>query len=93
MRPREFIALTAASALTFSAQAQPSMRQRRIAVAVPSWDDVRTNPYHAAFFDELGRRGYVEGRNLAVDRYSVRGQMDSYSDLAATVASNRPEVS
>jgi putative ABC transport system substrate-binding protein len=92
MRRRDFIVLAAASALAFRAQAGQSTRQKRIGIAVPGWDDVKTNPYYAGFLDELARHGYVEGRNLIVDRYAAMANIDSYADLAATVASNHPEV-
>ncbi len=92
MRRRHFIVLGAASALAYSAQAQPSTLPRRIGIALPGWDDRKINPYEAQFLVELARHGYVEGRNLIVDRYAATGSMDRYSDLAAKVVSNHPQV-
>jgi putative ABC transport system substrate-binding protein len=44
-----------------------------------------------AFFEELARLGFVEERNLVVDRYSSADQ-DAYPDLARTVAMSQPEL-
>lgn len=92
MRRRDFIALTAASALACAAHAQQPARQRRIGIVLPGWDGTKTNPIEAEFLDGLVRHGYVEGRNLIVDRYAAMGSMDRFPDLAAKVASNHPEV-
>jgi putative tryptophan/tyrosine transport system substrate-binding protein len=92
MRRRDFIALTAASALACSAHAQQPARQRRIGIVLPGWDGTKINPIEAEFLDGLVRHGYVEGRNLIVDRYAAMGSMDRFPDLAAKVASNHPEV-
>ncbi len=98
MRRRDFIALfggTAAAGFSaVAAYAQQSTRQRRIAVAIPGryWTEgAKTNPYHDAFFEELARLGFVEGRNLVVDRYSSNGE-DTYPDVARTVAMSQPEI-
>jgi putative ABC transport system substrate-binding protein len=92
MRRRDFIAISTVSALVCSARAQQSPLQGRIGIALPGWDDTKSNPYQAAFLEELARHGYVEGHNLIVDRYAVVGSMDRYDDLAAKVISNRPQV-
>jgi len=85
-----FIALAATSALACSAHAQQSVRQRQIGIALPGWDGTTINPIEAEFLNGLVRHGYVEGRNLIVDRYAAMGSMDRFPDLAARVASNHP---
>ncbi len=92
MRRREFIALAAASAFACSARAQQPTRQRRIGVVLPGWDGTKINPIEAEFLNGLVRHGYVEGRNLIVDRYAAMGNMARFPELAAKVASNHPEV-
>jgi putative ABC transport system substrate-binding protein len=95
MRRREFIAVTMAAGISsVSAYAQQPTRQRRIAIAIPGlyWtEDAKANPYQRAFFEELARLGFVEGRNLVVERYSNYHQ-DTYPDLARTVAASQPDV-
>jgi putative tryptophan/tyrosine transport system substrate-binding protein len=46
----------------------------------------------AAFFDELRRLGYVEGKNLVVKRYSSEGRVDQFRDLASGVVRRNPDL-
>jgi putative ABC transport system substrate-binding protein len=45
-----------------------------------------------AFRDELGKRGFVEGQNLAVDYRSAEGQFDRLPALARELVALNPEV-
>src|SRR4029077_10137621 len=66
MRRREFVALMGASvAWPFAALAQQAGRTYRLGClwASPRGDD----PAYKAFFDELRRRGFIEGHNLTVE--------------------------
>jgi putative tryptophan/tyrosine transport system substrate-binding protein len=45
-----------------------------------------------AFFEELTRLGYVEGRNLLIERYSGEGRADHYPDLARQIVSRNPDL-
>ena len=72
MRRREFIAVIGASvAWPFAALAQEPGRTYRLGClwASPRGDD----PAYKAFFDELRRRGFIEGQNLTVE-YRAYGQ-------------------
>jgi putative ABC transport system substrate-binding protein len=40
----------------------------------------------------LNRLGYIEGRNLIVERYSALGQPDRYDTLAREIVASRPDV-
>jgi putative ABC transport system substrate-binding protein len=95
MRRREFIVTAAAAGFSaFAAYAQESTRQRRIAIAIPGrfWTDgAKSNPYYGAFFEELARLGFVQGRNLVVGSFSSDGE-DTYPEVARTVAMSRPEI-
>lgn len=98
MRRRDFIALFGSAAAAgfpaLSAHGQQPARLRRIAIAIPGpyWrEDAKANPYQGAFFDELARVDFVEGRNLVVNRYSTEGQ-DTFPDLARSVAMSQPEL-
>ncbi len=42
-------------------------------------------------FDRLQRRGYIEGKNLIVDRYVIDGQPD-YAELARSIVRTKPDV-
>jgi ABC-type uncharacterized transport system substrate-binding protein len=96
---REFITLLggAAAAWPLAARAQQPAKKHRIAVVTPSGPvaDVSENPVWAgwsALFKELRRLGYVEGKNLIVERYSGGGQEERFGELAHQVAHTGPDV-
>src|SRR6516225_9003330 len=45
-----------------------------------------------AFFGELRRLGYVEGKNLVVERYSGEGRVERLRDLASGVVRCNPDL-
>jgi putative ABC transport system substrate-binding protein len=87
MRRREFIAGTAALGFSFASRthAQTSDRPavtKRIAIFYPS-ELPKESRAAKAYFDELNKLGFVEGRNLIVERHSGLGQpIDRYGDFA-----------
>ncbi|HEY7155260.1 MAG TPA: ABC transporter substrate-binding protein [Gemmataceae bacterium] len=89
MRRRDFIA-TALAALEASrvAVAAPGARVYRVGILTPSpqqWEP-------KAFRNALAGRGYVEGRNLALDVRSADGRLDRLPMLAAGLAAAQPDV-
>jgi putative ABC transport system substrate-binding protein len=97
MKRREFITLiSAAVASPFGARAQQSAKMKRIAMVHPSEPAASmVASYHRtyrAFFDELSRVGFVEGKNLVVERYSAGGEPDRFAQLARAVADTRPDA-
>jgi len=99
MKRREFITLLggAAAAWPLSARAQQVGKVHRIAVAHPSHPiaDLReTGPivFYRAFFNELRRLGYVENRNLKVERYSAEGRTERHAEIARDVVKSRPDL-
>jgi putative ABC transport system substrate-binding protein len=86
MRRRDLIASVFVMAAC-GARAQQSRNLYRIAIVSPStavadMSETGTEPFLRALFRELGQIGYVEGRNLVVERYSGEGQTDLYAQLA-----------
>ena len=47
---------------------------------------------YTAYFGELNRLGYAEGRNLIVERYSALGQLDRYTDVARAAVASQPDA-
>src|SRR5438132_10951903 len=98
MQRRGFIRLLGgAAAWPLAARAQQSTKVYRIAYAHPSnpisaFSETGGNPNYRAFFEELRRLGYVEGRNLAVARYSGGGIPEQYAELAREVVRTKPDV-
>jgi putative tryptophan/tyrosine transport system substrate-binding protein len=91
MRRREFIALIGASvAWPFAALAQQAGRTYRLGClwASPRSDD----PVYKAFFDELRRRGFIEGRNLTVEYRAFGQHVDLIPQYAVELVKARVDV-
>jgi putative tryptophan/tyrosine transport system substrate-binding protein len=97
MKRREFITLIGGAAASVStARAQQAPKMKRIAMvsaseAVSSLH-ARYHRFYGGFFEELGRAGFVEGKNLVVDRYSAEGYPDRFAPLALEVVDTRPDA-
>ncbi|WP_167381174.1 ABC transporter substrate-binding protein [Bradyrhizobium arachidis] len=48
--------------------------------------------FFRGIFEQLAALGYVEGRNLLVERYSGQGVSDHYAELARDVVKTQPDV-
>jgi len=98
MRRRDFIAGLMVAAVTGPAQAQQTGKVYRIAIGHPIVPVTDLNQASkgsfviAAIFEELTRLGYVEGRNLLIERYSGEGRADQYPDLARQMVSRNPDL-
>src|SRR3954452_537023 len=98
MKRRQFMGLLGGTAvLPFTARAQQRSLHRRIAIfhpAIPATLITETGGGSAwrAFFGQLRRRGYVEGQNLIIERYSAEGHHERYADLARQIVSSNPDV-
>ncbi|MBR0831049.1 ABC transporter substrate-binding protein [Bradyrhizobium manausense] len=96
MRRRDFLIWSAGAlgAWPAVAKAQPSKRQRRIAVVAPgrTIEELKTSSYYLTLYDQLAKHGFVEGQNLVIERYSGAGQLDGYADIARTVVSSNPDA-
>jgi len=102
MKRREFIAALGGAAASTSlwplvARAQQPAKMKRIAIVHPNIDvsDLSITSEHLGYrtlFEELRRRGYSEGRNFVVERYSAGGQTDRYADLARDVVRTNPDL-
>jgi putative tryptophan/tyrosine transport system substrate-binding protein len=86
------------AALTGRAQAQQTGKVYRIALfnpVVPVADQNQASKGSViipAIFEELTRLGYVEGRNLLIERYSGEGRADHYPELAREIVSRNPDL-
>src|SRR5215475_8694858 len=75
MKRRDFVAGVLLAATIPHAQAQQHSKVYRLAFAAPStpvneMTEASGHPIYPPLFEELKRLGYVEGRNLTVERYS-----------------------
>jgi putative ABC transport system substrate-binding protein len=89
MRRREFIALVGASvAWPFAAMAQDPGRTYHIGSLYPAQQpDVNT-----AFFDEMRRHGFIEGKNLKSEFRSTALHPDRLSEYVAELVNARVDV-
>ena len=98
MRRRDFIAGLMFAAAMGRAQAQQTGKVYRIALAHPTAPVVDQNQASKGSFmipallEELPRLGYVEGRNLLIERYSGEGRAAHYPDLAHQIVSRNPDL-
>jgi hypothetical protein len=90
MRRREFIALMGASvAWPIAAMAQQTGRTYRLGCL---WAPPRDAPITIAFFDELRRRGFIEGQNLIVEFRTFGQHPELVSQYAAELVKARPDI-
>ena len=86
------------AAATGRAQAQQTGKVYRIAFAHPTAPVADQNQASKgsltipAVLEELSRLGYVEGRNLLIERYSSEGRAAHYPDLARQIVSRNPDL-
>jgi putative tryptophan/tyrosine transport system substrate-binding protein len=91
MRRRNFVTVLLLVATTGRAEVQQPAKVYRLAVDVPATPvtelskKTASHPAFRAFFEELPRLGYVEGRNLAIERFSGEGRAEYYPELACDV--------
>jgi putative tryptophan/tyrosine transport system substrate-binding protein len=96
MRRREFITVVGGAAIGWPrgarAQPAPAPKQYRIAyLSVSTAFDNEFRPLHA-FFEELLRLGYTEGKNLVVDRYSTEGSTERRAEIAHDAVRTGPDA-
>ena len=98
MRRRDFIAGLMFAAATGRAQAEQTGKVYRIAFANPVVPVADINQASKgsiaipAIFEELIRLGYVEGRNLLIERYSGEGRAAHYPELARQIVARNPDL-
>jgi putative ABC transport system substrate-binding protein len=93
MRRRDLVVGLLLAGVAPAAWAQQTVKVYRIAivsVAVPVAQMIE-GPFLSPLFEELRRRGYVEGGNLVVERYSGEGR-GRYAELAAEVIRSKPDL-
>jgi putative tryptophan/tyrosine transport system substrate-binding protein len=92
MYRREFIAVLLSAIANRAAHAQRSPKVYHIAIVEPVTAEAAGGPLYRGLFEELRRRGYVEGRDLLIERFSGEGQAEHYPDLARDVVRRNPDL-
>jgi putative ABC transport system substrate-binding protein len=91
MRRREFIALIGNAAVTWplGAKAQDAGRTYHLGIL---WPLPPQGQIALAFFDELRRRGFIEGQNLTVDYRAYAARVDLTSQYASELVKAKVDV-
>ena len=94
---RRFVALIAgALAHPACVLAQPASKAPRVALVDPAESPAEMaegrHPYWGTFLAELRRLGYVEGKSIAIERWSGGGDTAGYVALARKVVDSRPSL-
>jgi putative ABC transport system substrate-binding protein len=101
MRRRDFMAGSAATAAlgvapwpVYAEINAGSPVPKRIALFHPnlSRDQWTSQERTKAYFQELGRLGYIEGKNLVAEWYSVLGRYDRIEEIASAIVGSRPDL-
>ena len=93
MKRRKFITLLGgAAAWPLAARAQQDARIRRLGMVTGITDEAGTRARYAAFFAELARLGWMEGRNLRIDYRWGEGSANKIRENAAELAALAPDV-
>lgn len=93
MRRREFIRLLCGAAVAFPQAAtaeRASIYRVGLLSSGPPLAD--TSPFGAALVRGLAQRGYVLGRNLAIERRGAEGHVDRLPQLVADLAASKVDV-
>jgi putative ABC transport system substrate-binding protein len=97
MKRRDVLAAVLSSVGASAALAQPARKLPRLAIVSPAEPvalmvEDSENPYYRVLFQELRRRGRIEGQTLAIDRYGQEHMGGGQLALADIVVRNKPDV-
>jgi putative ABC transport system substrate-binding protein len=96
MRRRDFLVVAVLAPVVHPALAQQPSRMKRVAMLHPAIkpDDLRigADPIYTITLEEMRGRGYVEGVNLIVDRYSAEGRPERFSEISQQAIATKPDV-
>src|SRR5262245_12796144 len=73
----------------FVAEAQPSAKIGLLSIGT---DPFKANPVWVQFLKQLAELGYVEGRNVAVERRFAGGRQERLAEFVADLAEHRVDV-
>src|SRR4051794_15073969 len=92
MLRRDLLAGLLATTIGTSLRAAEPNRVYLVAVC----DDMATDPISkfawSGFFDRLRQLGYIEGKNVKVDRFASDGKAERYGEIARNMVQANPDV-
>ena len=92
MRRRDFLAGLLATTAASTLQAAEQAKVHRLAVcSLSGMDGFSALPW-IVLFSRLRQIGFVEGKNLIVDRYAAEGRPERYAEVAHNIVQGKPDV-
>src|SRR5262249_37582427 len=93
MRRREFITLASSAAIAWplASRAQQVGKTYRIGFLAND-PAIPTQPAGQAFLDGLRESGFIEGKNVIIERRFAEGRLDRYVDLVAELVRLKVDV-
>jgi len=91
MRRRELLAALLATSAASVLKAAEANKVHRLAVCAARLEWASRNVW-ATLFNRLPQIGFVEGKNLILDRYTTDGQPEHYGDVARKIVQAEPDV-
>jgi putative tryptophan/tyrosine transport system substrate-binding protein len=90
MRRRDLLAALLATTTASVLQAAEQNKVPRLAVC--SGMESFSTPLWLLLFNRLRQIGFVEGKNLFLDRYATEGRPDRYAEIARNIVQAKPDV-
>ena len=91
MRRRQFLGLVGGAA-AWPVAARAQQPEKRVGIFTASAGNPVMGPASKAFFDELRKIGFIEGRNLIVDRKPSDLDYSTLATEAAAIVRAKPDV-
>lgn len=93
MRRRDLLAgLLATTGATALWAAEPDKVHRLAVCSQYGIERFSNDPVWLLLFGSLRNKGFVEGKNLFVDRYAAEGQPERYAEVARSIVQAKPDV-
>jgi putative ABC transport system substrate-binding protein len=93
MRRRELLAGLLATTAASALQAAEQNKVHRLAVcSEQGMESFSKDPWWRVLFDRLPQIGFVEGKNLIIDRYVAEGRPEHYAEVAQNIVQAKPDV-
>jgi putative ABC transport system substrate-binding protein len=92
VRRRDLLVGLLASTTTTTLRAAEQDKVHHLAVCSQFGMDSFSNAIWTRFFKRLPEIGFVEGKNLIIDRYATEGRPERYTEIARKIVQGKPDV-
>jgi putative ABC transport system substrate-binding protein len=93
MRRRDLLAgLLTTTAVSALRAAEQNKVHRLAACSQHGMDSFLKDPWWPLLFNRLPQIGFVEGKNLIIDRYAADGRPERYAEVARNIVQAKPDV-